>query len=100
MTVKFKEMSKRARLILNVTGVLASFNFFAFWCVAVYLGGDAVNGYVHDLHHFVCAHGSCHEVTNSIWKYSYWHAISAVSGIALIFVEVAILINTGDIIID
>ncbi|KKL39152.1 hypothetical protein WR30_14265 [Burkholderia contaminans FFH2055] len=100
MTVKFKEMSRRAKLILHVTGVLAFFNFFAFWCAALYLGGDAVNGYVRDLHYFICAHGSCHEVAHSIWKYSYWHAISALSGIALIFIEIAILINSGDVVID
>ncbi|MBR8334771.1 hypothetical protein KDW69_24280 [Burkholderia ambifaria] len=100
MTVKFKEMSRRAKLILRVTSVLAFFNFFVFWCAAVYLGGDALNGYVRDLHYFVCAHGSCHEVTHSIWVYSYWHAISSFLGIALVFVEIAILINSGDIVTD
>ncbi len=100
VTVKIKEMSRRAKPILHVTGMLAVINFFAFWCAAVYLGGDALNGYVRDLHYFVCAHGSCHEVTHSIWKYSYWHATSALAGIALIFIEIAILINSEDIVID
>ncbi|NIF40978.1 hypothetical protein F3J14_08785 [Burkholderia sp. Tr-862] len=100
MTVKFKEMSRRAKLILRVTSVLVFFNFFAFWGAAVYLGGDALNGYVRDLHYFVCAHGSCHEVTHSIWTYSYWHAISSFLGIALVFMEIAILINSGDIVTD
>ncbi|RQR28231.1 hypothetical protein DIE23_24540 [Burkholderia sp. Bp9143] len=93
-------MSKRAWLILYVTGVLAIFNFFVFWSAAAYLGGDAVNGCVQDLHYIVCAHGSCHGVTKSIWEYSYWHAISTFAGKALDFVDGAILMNTGDIVID
>ncbi len=100
MRAKFKEMSKRAKWILNTTAVLAGMNFLVFWLVAVYLGGDALNGYVQGQHYFICSHGACHEVTESIWQYSYWHAITAGGGIFLVFVEAAIFINTGDINLD
>ena len=98
--LKFKEMSKRAKLVLNITAVLAWVNFIAFWLVAVYLGGDALNGHVQEQHYFICAHGSCHEVTQTLWNYSYWHAISGMGGILLVFLELVIFTNPGDITFD
>jgi hypothetical protein len=75
-------------------------NFLAFFVASVYLGGDALNGYVKSSHYFVCAHGACREVSQAIWTYSYWHAVSAVGGIYLIFVELAVLVTTRDIVLD
>ena len=75
-------------------------NFFAFVAGSVYLGGDALNGYVQARHYFLCAHGSCTEVTQQVWNYSYWHALSAMGGILLVFIEAAIFITTGDIVLD
>lgn len=100
MRAKFKEMSKRAKWILNATGALAGINFLVFWVVAVHVGGDALNGYTQGHHFFICAHGSCHEVSEQYWKYSYWHSILAGAGIFLVFIEAAILVNTGDISLD
>ena len=79
-----KSTSKRAKWVLNVTSVLAVTNFLVFAIVALYVGGDALNGYVQGQHYFVCAHGHCHEVTESLWRYSYWHAVSSGVGIFLV----------------
>jgi hypothetical protein len=79
------------------TVALAMVNFFAFVIGSGYLGGDALNGYVRAGHYFVCAHGSCTEVAEAIWRYSYWHAIASIGAILLVIIESAILVNTGDI---
>jgi hypothetical protein len=96
----FKTISKRAKIILYSTAILALVNFASFWLAAVYLGGDALNGYVQGQHYYICAHGACHEVTRSIWHYSYWHTITAFGGIFLVFIELAIVVTTGDIVLD
>jgi hypothetical protein len=72
-------------------------NFSTFIVASLYLGGDALNGYTHEGHYFVCAHGSCTEVSRAIWHYSYWHALTALGGIFLVFAEAAVFVNTGDI---
>jgi hypothetical protein len=41
--------------------------------------------------------GHCTEVSSSIWHYSWWHAVTALGGIFLVFAEVALFLNTGDI---
>jgi hypothetical protein len=75
-------------------------NFIVFWVISVCVGGDALNGFIHDGHYFICAHGACHEVSRDFWIYSYWHAISAMGGIMLIFIEAAVLVTLGDIVLD
>jgi hypothetical protein len=95
--IKFRSVSKRAKYFLYPTMVLVVVNFFAFISVSVLLGGDALNGYVHTAHYFLCAHGHCTEVSGSTWNYSWWHAVSALGGILLVFAEMALLLNTGDI---
>jgi hypothetical protein len=35
-----------------------------------------------------------------VWTYSYWHALSAIGGILLIFVEAAIFVTIGDVVLD
>ena len=75
-------------------------NFFAFIMVSVYLGGDALNGYIQAGKYFICAHGGCTQVSSETWHYSYWHAMTAMGGILLCFAEVALFVNTGDITID
>ncbi|MGH8541029.1 MAG: hypothetical protein ACRETW_11060 [Stenotrophobium sp.] len=82
------------------TAVLALINFYAFIAGSLYFGGDALNGYVQAGHHFLCAHGSCTEVSPAIWQYSYWHTLTAMGGILLVFVEAAVFITSGDIILD
>lgn len=96
-TIKFTSYSKRTKLVIYPTAVLVGINFFTFIFVSVHLGGDALIGYAKLGHYFLCAHGHCTEVSSSIWRYSYWHAMTAIGGILLLFAEVAFFLNTGDI---
>jgi hypothetical protein len=100
MIAQIEKISRRAKWIISITAFLALPNFVAFWCAAVYFGGDALNGYVQNTHYFICAHGACHEVSKSFWTYSYWHTLSAMGGILLVFIEVAVFVTTGDIVLD
>jgi len=50
-------MSRRAKLIMIPVFILALISFFSFIFIDLYLGGDAVNGYVRDGHYFLCSHG-------------------------------------------
>jgi hypothetical protein len=95
--LKFRSYSKRAKWVVYPTVALAMANFFAFIGGSIYLGGDALNGYMQAGHFFVCAHGHCSEVSSPIWHYSYWHAYSSFLGIVLVFAEVALFRNWGDI---
>jgi hypothetical protein len=96
-SLKFRSYSKRAKLVIYPTSVLVGINFLTFIFASVYLGGDALNGYMRAGHYFLCAHGHCTEVSSSIWRYSYWHAVTALGGILLLFAETALFLNTGDI---
>jgi len=98
--LKFRSYSKRAKWVIYPTAVFALINFFAFIGGSQYLGGDALNGYMKAGHYFVCAHGSCAEVSSSIWHYSWWHAVTALGGILLAMAETAFFLNTGDIQFD
>ena len=51
-------------------------NFVAFWLIAVYLGGDAVNGRAVGEHFYLSSHGKLTEVSESVWNYSKWHVYS------------------------
>jgi len=82
------------------TAALVFPNCLSFLIGSLYLGGDALNGYVNAGHYFVCAHGSCREVPASVWTYSYWHALAAMAGVLLFFAEAAIFVTTGDIVLD
>jgi hypothetical protein len=100
MMARISQKSTRAKWILRCTGFVALLNFIVFWVIAVCVGGDALNGYMHDGRYFICAHGACHEVSKDFWTYSYWHTISAMGGILLIFIEMAVLVTSGDIVLD
>lgn len=94
---RHQSYSRRAKWVLYPTVALALINFFAFIIVLLYLGGDALNGYIRAGHYFLCAHGQCVETSRAIWRYSYWHTLAALGGILLVFVETALFLNTGDI---
>jgi hypothetical protein len=96
-SLKFRSFSKRAKWTIYPTMALAMINFFAFVEVSIYLGGDALNGYVQNGHHFLCENGRCTEVSSSLWRYSWWHAVTAMGGILVVFAETAFFLNTGDI---
>ena len=40
------------------------------------------------------------EVVKPLWTYSYWHALTAMNGILLVFIELAILVTIGDIVLE
>lgn len=96
----FKSLSNRARWVLYPTLVLGLLNFFTFIAISEHLGGDALNGYIQAGKYYVCAHGSCVQVSPETWQYSYWHAVTAMGGILFSFAEIALFVNTGDITID
>jgi hypothetical protein len=83
--VSLRTDSKRLKKAASIGAVLfITLNFFAFGVVSTYLGGDALYGHVRAGHYFVCAHGKCYEVSRSVWLYSYWHAVTALTSMALL----------------
>ena len=100
MRVAFGRTSRRARLVLRFTSMIVVANFLVFGLMSQHLGGDAINGMVRQGHYFLCAHGDCTEVSRSVWVYSYWHTLTAMAGILLVFLEMGIFLNTGDIEVD
>jgi hypothetical protein len=93
-------MSRRAKLIFIPAFVLACVNFFCFFFIAIYLGGDALNGYARDGHYFLCSHGRYTEVSGTVWTYSHWHAISVIVTHVSVFVLAAVFLNTGDMVFE
>lgn len=51
-------------------------NFTVFVIMAIYLGGDAVNGTVYHGHYFLMSHGRYTEVSKKVFDYSKWHVYS------------------------
>ena len=99
--ITFGSFSKRAKWIVYPTVLLSTLNFFAAFVGSLYLGGDALHGYIKAGRYFVCAHASdCSEVSAKLWHYSYWHNMSAIFGILLVFAEISVFVNTKDIAID
>ena len=50
---------------------------------SVWLGGDALNGRIADGHFFVANKGSLREVSEAVFTYSRWHALSVLFTVAL-----------------
>ena len=67
---------KTKRYIYVSVFIIAFVNFIAFWLIAVYLGGDAVNGKIADGHFYLSSHGKLTEVSEALWNYSRWHVYS------------------------
>jgi hypothetical protein len=51
-------------------------NFAVFFILALYLGGDAINGSVIDGRYFLSSHGRLTEVTQGVFTYSQGHTRS------------------------
>jgi hypothetical protein len=64
------------RRLLQVGVGIGLANFLVFWVVAVFIGGDALNGYMSDGHYFLASHGRFTEVSGAVFTYSKWHATS------------------------
>jgi hypothetical protein len=68
-------MEKRILQFVYAFGVV---NFAVFGLGAVYLGGDAINGYAVDGRYFLASHGHPKEVSHAIFTYSRWQGVSAI----------------------
>ena len=55
---------------------LCLLNFGVFWSVALYLGGDAVNGQMGGGRYFLANHGRLTEVSAGVFGYSRLHVMS------------------------
>ena len=87
-----------AKRLMTIQMWIAMVVFLSFWLGAVYLGGDALNGRADPgPRYLLCAHGSCKEVSEILWRYSYWHAIAAFWAIGGIFLLAAVLTLTKQI---
>lgn len=95
--LRYQSYSRRAKWVLYPTVALAVINVLTFIGGILYLGGDALNGYVHSGHYFICAHSQCVETSRTIWRYSYWHTLAAFGGILLVILETGLFLSTGDI---
>jgi hypothetical protein len=85
------EAKKRpiVRQALNVFIALAIINFAAFWIMSFILGGDALSGRAQGDHYYLNMHGKLTEVSQAVYVYSRWHALSAMLGMALCFCAIA-----------
>jgi len=71
----------------KVVGYIAGINFICFLGGTVFLGGDALSGRIENGLFFLSSHGKLTEVTQGIFNYSKYHALSIflLNGLALIF---------------
>jgi len=56
--------------------VLGFLNFASFFAVALFLGGDAINGKIEAGRYYLCSHGRYTEVSQSVFNYSKLHVYS------------------------
>jgi hypothetical protein len=84
----------RTILILRFVVWFLAINIFIYFSVGSYFGGDAAQGYVRAGHYFICAKGSCREVSRTFWNLSYYQALSALASFAVICVIAAICKNS------
>jgi hypothetical protein len=68
--------TKIQRNICAAVFIVAFLNFVVFWFVAVYLGGDAINGRAAAGHFYLMSHGKYTEVGQAVFDYSKWHVYS------------------------
>jgi len=73
-----EKTGKYLHYLTIATAAIALPNFFAFVFIALYIGGDAINGHVTDGHYFLANHGKYTEVTYNVFLYSRIHAISVI----------------------
>lgn len=70
---RFKDNKDKLYAAIVLLGLL---NFFVFFCTAMYLGGDAINGHSSNGHYYLADHGHLTEVSRAVFAYSKWHVIS------------------------
>jgi hypothetical protein len=77
---------------LKAVGVLVWLNFMVFVGVAIWLGGDAINGYRLSGHYYLGMHGRYRGVSHAVYVYSYVHATVSMVSMG-VFVPVTILLR-------
>jgi hypothetical protein len=61
-------------------------NFLLFVGVAIYIGGDAINGKIEAGRYYVAGHGVYYEVSEAVWRYSRLHALVTIITMASLVV--------------
>jgi hypothetical protein len=57
----------------RIVSLLWIANFAIYAAVALWLGGDAVNGHSEAGHYFLAMHGHATEVSRGVFKFSRWY---------------------------
>jgi len=78
------------RIFLNVFSFISVANFLAFCLISELIGGDAINGYAEHGRYFLRSHGRTTEVSEAVFSYSKWHAISLFITLALAILVAAL----------
>ena len=86
--------SKKAGWAFSIIFVFTLLNIIGLFINSLRLNGDAQNGYVKDGHHFVCAHGQCHEVNAAEWDFSRWQVIIAFGSVLLLVISSQFLMTS------
>jgi hypothetical protein len=86
-----KDLSPGTRRFLRAINTVATVNFFAFFGIALLIGGDALNGHSDHGHFYLSSHGHETEVSESVFLYSKIHLISVFITIPAAMIACAIL---------
>jgi hypothetical protein len=87
-----KKLTIHFRHYLSIILILGwLLNFIAFVAIAMYLGGDAINGKIENDHYYLANHGVYTEVSHTVFIYSKIHAITFIVTHFLMFIYVGAL---------
>ena len=70
------QLKREIENLAPILFVVALVNFATFWVVAIFLGGDAINGKMENDHYYLANQGELTEVSRTVWLYSFWHTTS------------------------
>jgi hypothetical protein len=73
-----------------IAGIVIA-NFFLFVIISMLIGGDALNGHVTNGHYFLTMKGVDTEVTESVFRYSWWHAVLTIGSFAIAILHWALI---------
>jgi hypothetical protein len=60
-------------------------NFIAFCVISLFIGGDAFQGYSAGGHYFLRQKSHFNEVSEAVFDYSYWHTVSVLVTMPIMF---------------
>ncbi len=69
-------------MFARALAALTIVNLVAFCCASYYLGGDALNGRAQGGRFYLEIHGRSTEVSQDVYLYSKWHALSVITMVA------------------